>query len=493
MDVTKPQTGGAVYGADVLDRIASAVSRYCILPSPHALTGVVLWIACTHMTDAFEYAPRLVVRSAEKRSGKSRLLEVVDALVHDPLRAVNATVSYIFRSLDRDGMPPTLLLDEADTIFGTRLKADQNEDLRGLLNAGFQRGLTFGRTVGPQHTPTEFQTFAMAALAGIGQLPETIEDRAVVVVMRRRKRTETVEPYRTRRDRPGLVALADELAVWAASVVDAATGNEPQNLGVEDRAADVWEPLVTVADMAGGRWPSLAREAAAYMVSEAESGTGDASLNIRLLSDLQSVFDNQGADFLPSKNVCELLRGIEESPWEQFELNPSRLGHRLREYGITTGRNAAGTARGYRRADLLDSWERYLPGAMASGGVQSRQDAPGLHERSDTSGASDTSKASGDFKASEASRSSKGVLTGSDTFGHPAAGSTSFTTSSTPRTDGEVAVLGALSVEYPLDIKGVTDSVPARWRKEAEAVLAALTADGLVAESEGRWRRVASA
>lgn len=404
-------------GDELLDRVAAAVSRYCILPSPHALIGVVLWVAYTHMTDAFEYAPRLVARSAEKRSGKSRLLEVVDALVHEPLRAVNATVSYIFRSLDRDGMPPTLLLDEADTIFGTKTKAEQNEDLRGLLNAGFQRGLTFGRTVGPQHTPTEFQTFAPAALAGIGQMPDTIEDRAVVVVMRRRKPSETVAPYRTRRDRPALEDLADELASWAASVTDAATGYEPESLGVEDRAADVWEPLVTVADMAGGRWPALAREAAAFMVHEAENNAEESSLNIKLLSDLRDVFDDEAADFLASAKVCELLRGIDESPWGQFDLNPSRLGHRLREYGIKTGHNPAKTMRGYRRADFLDAWERYVPSTKASEAVPTRPQAADQHERQDTFGTPDTFKASEQNKASDHNPRSEGVRTPSDTFG----------------------------------------------------------------------------
>ena len=404
-------------GAELLDQVAEAVQRYCILPSPQALHAIVLWVACTHMTPAFEYAPRLVARSAEKRSGKSRLLEVVDALVHKPLRAVNATVSYIFRSLDSDGMPPTLLLDEADTIFGTKVKAEQNEDLRGLLNAGFQRGLTFGRTVGPQHTPTEFQTFAMAALAGIGAMPDTIEDRAVVVVMRRRKKSETVAPYRTRRDRPYLEDLSDQLAEWAASVLPAATGYEPEHLGVEDRAADVWEPLVTVADMAGGRWPALAREAAAFMVSEAEEDNGEASLNMRLLADMRDVFDDEGTDFLASAKVCELLRGIEESPWGQFDLNPSRLGHRLREYGIKTGHNASKTMRGYRRADFLDAWERYVPGTKASEPVHTRPQAADQHEPWDTFGTPDAFKASVDSKASHDKPRSEGVRTASDTFG----------------------------------------------------------------------------
>lgn len=404
-------------GAELLDQVSASVARYCILPSPHALTGVVLWIAYTHMSDAFEYAPRLVARSAEKRSGKSRLLEVVDALVHEPLRAVNATVSYIFRSLDRDGMPPTLLLDEADTIFGTKTKAEQNEDLRGLLNAGFQRGLTFGRTVGPNHTPTEFQTFAPAALAGIGQMPDTIEDRAVVVVMRRRKPSEQVAPYRTRRDRPALEALADDLAAWAASVVPAATGYEPANLGVEDRAADVWEPLVTVADMAGGRWPALARQAAAAMIAEAEDADESASLNVTLLRDIKTVFDDHGARFLKSDELCARLREVEESPWGQFELTPSKLGHRLRNYGIKTDfEDSYRKSRGYRLVDFMDAFERYLA-PKASEAVRGRLNGADLQEPSDTLKSSDTFKASEKNKASEHNPSSEGVRTGSDTFG----------------------------------------------------------------------------
>lgn len=410
MNETRP------HGDALLDDVADAIKTYCILPDEHALTGVVLWIACTHMTPAFEYAPRLVVRSAEKRSGKSRLLEVVDALVHDPLRAVNATVSYIFRSLDRD-TPPTLLIDEADTIFGSKKVAENNEDLRGLLNAGFQRGLTFGRTVGPQHTPTEFQTFAMAALAGIGAMPDTIEDRAVVVVMRRRKPSETVQPYRTRRDRPALKELALDLADWADEVGDQADGYEPRCMGVEDRAADTWEPLITVADMAGGRWPKLARDAAAAMVAAAADEAETASLNIKLLADIKGIFSDENAEFITSSALCQHLHGLEESPWAQFELNPSKLGRRLKEYGIKTGHNTTKTARGYRLEDFSDTWDRYLPDGKASEGVQRRPQGPDQHEQPDTFGMLDTFKASGESKVSHHNRRSEGVRTPLDTFG----------------------------------------------------------------------------
>ncbi|MFD4368981.1 DUF3631 domain-containing protein [Rhodococcus sp. NPDC058521] len=393
------------------------------------------------MTTAFEYAPRLVLRSAEKRSGKSRLLEVLDALVFEPLRAVNATVSYIFRSLDADP-PPTLMLDEADTIFGTKVRAEQNEELRGLLNAGFQRGLPFGRTVGPHHMPTEFETFCMAALAGIGKMPDTIEDRAIVVVMRRRKPSETVQPFRTRRDRPALEDLRQSLSEWAAQVIDKATGFEPADLGIEDRAADVWEPLVTVADMAGGRWPALARQAAAALVAEAEEDEEASSLNVRLLADIRDVFASLHASFLKSDALCNQLQQVEESPWKQFELNPSRLGHRLREYGIKTGHNSAKTERGYRLIDFQDAFERYVPAANPSEGVQRRLNGSDQQKATDALETSDALKVSVETKASHDNSSSDHISTPSDGFGHHSAGKQSKTPVSDSPTAPEVHTPG---------------------------------------------------
>ncbi|WP_281920497.1 DUF3631 domain-containing protein [Nocardia cyriacigeorgica] len=370
----------------------------------------------THLTACFEYAPRLVVRSPEKRSGKSRLLEIADALVHEPLRAVNATVAYIFRSLDAEH-PPTLLFDEADTIFGSKKVAEQNEDLRGLLNAGFQRGLPFGRTVGPNHLPMTFETFAMAALAGIGRMPDTIEDRAVVVVMRRRKPSETVAPYRTRRDKPPLDKLRARIAEWSAAVAERLEGHEPAELGVEDRAADVWEPLVSVADMAGGDWPQLARRAAKVMVDEAGADDEASSSNVQLLADIRDVFASMHVSFLKSAVLCDQLHQIEESPWKQFELTPSKLGHRLREYGIKTGHNTARTERGYRLEDFHDAFERYLSARRESEAVQSRPNGSDQQERRDAFKSTDTFKASSVSRRPTENPSSDPIGTGLDGFG----------------------------------------------------------------------------
>ena len=378
----------------LLDHLRDAIADYVVLPSPHHLVAVTLWIATTHALPAFDFAPRLVVRSAEKRSGKSRLLEIIDGTCHNPLRAINATVPAIFRSLGGEH-PPTLLLDEADTIFGTRKVAEQNEDLRGLLNAGFQRGLPVLRIVGPKHEVQEFPTFAMAALAGIGRMPDTIEDRAVTVVMRRRKPSERVKPYRIRRDEPRLHAIRDELTAWAQSIIPELMDAQP-DMPLEDREADTWEPLIAVADAAGGHWPQLARDAAQALTMEAQEADGEASLALQLLWDIEGIFEAASTPFIQSKDMVNRLHEIEDSPWADFELTPSKLGHRLRRFEIRTNHNSDKTLRGYRLEDFQDSFERY-PRPKASEDVQA---AGSRQESTDTLKSPDTLKASGENKAS---------------------------------------------------------------------------------------------
>jgi len=254
-----------VDGAALLDDLLAALTRFVAFPDQYAAAATTLWIATTHALPAFECAPRLVATSPGKRCGKSRLLDIITATCHQPLTTVNASTAAVFRSIAGEH-PPTLIIDEADTLFGNRRVAEQNEDLRALLNAGHQRGRPALRCVGPDQTPTPFATFAMAALAGIGRMPDTITDRAVNFTMRRRAPDEQVATFRSRRDGPPLEHLRQRLAAWATHHTDALTVAEPA-MPVEDRAADTWEPLIALADEAGGDWPDVARSACTALAS----------------------------------------------------------------------------------------------------------------------------------------------------------------------------------------------------------------------------------
>ncbi|HWD44121.1 MAG TPA: DUF3631 domain-containing protein, partial [Actinomycetota bacterium] len=230
-------TAPAVDGARLLGELRSAFTRYVVFPSPQAADAVTLWTAATHAQPAWEHAPRLAVVSPLKRCGKSRLLDVVAETCHAPLITINATIAAVVRSIGAD--PPTLLVDEADTLWGTRKQADANEDLRGLLNAGHQRNRPMLRWDVTSRTAEQLDTFAMALLAAIGELPDTIMDRAVVIRMRRRAPGEHVQPYRTRRDAPPLHDLRESLRGWARQHLQELQHAQPV-MPLEDRAADTW-------------------------------------------------------------------------------------------------------------------------------------------------------------------------------------------------------------------------------------------------------------
>lgn len=374
-------------GAQVLDELRDTLTRYVVFMDGHTAAAVTLWIATTHALPAFEHAPRLVLTSPEKRCAKSRTLDVIAGTCHRPLVSINATIAAIYRSLEGEH-PPTLIIDEADTIFGSKRVAEQNEELRALLNAGHQRGRPALRCVGPQQTPTEFNTFAMAALAGIGTMPDTITDRAVNVTMRRRASDEKVSTFRSRRDGPVLARVRDRLVAWAAEHITELSKAEPV-MPVEDRAADTWEPLIAVADVAGGHWPDTARAACVRMVQAADEAAEERSLSLRLLADVRDIFGKRDTAFLATADLVEALRAVEESPWRDFDMNPRRLANRLREYGVKSGRNAAGTQRGYRLEDFTDAFRRYLPTKASEASDTTAEQA----KRSDSSGQSDTSEA----------------------------------------------------------------------------------------------------
>src|SRR5215213_10564811 len=181
-----------------LDEVEAFLGRFVAYPSEAARIAHTLWIAHTHFMDCWESTPRIAFLSPEPGSGKSRALEVTEPLVPRPVHAVNTSPAYLFRKLSDPAGPPTILYDEIDTVFGPSAK--DNEDIRGLLNAGHRRGATTGRCVmrGNVVTLEELPAYSAVALAGLGWLPDTILSRSVIIRMRRRHAGERVEGFRRR-------------------------------------------------------------------------------------------------------------------------------------------------------------------------------------------------------------------------------------------------------------------------------------------------------
>jgi len=272
-------------------------------------------------------------------------------------QAVNVSPSYLFRKVGSEE-GATILFDEIDTVFGP--KAKDNEELRGLLNAGHRRGAVAGRCAvkGKETVTEEIPAYAAVALAGLGWLPDTILSRSVIIRMRRRHAGEKVEPYRRRIHASEGSAIRDSIAAWTHGF----ELNWPElPPGIEDRSADVWEPLIAIADAIGRDWPRRARDAAIALVTAAKEV--EPSLGMRLLANIREVFD---ADKFATKVLLEKLHAIPESPWRDLSgkpLDDRGLANRLRQYDIKSKdiRTSAGTLKGYYRADFQDAWVRYLP------------------------------------------------------------------------------------------------------------------------------------
>lgn len=358
-------------GAALLYEVERFHRRFNAFPTEAAYVAVALWDAHAHLIEAFDGTARLAFLSPEPGSGKSRALEIVETLTPNAALIVNASANACFRLVEATEGLPTLLFDEIDTVFGP--KAGDNEPLRGFLNSGYRRGAKSLRCVGDGSNQNAgwFSSYCAVAMAGLGSLPDTILTRSVIIRMRKRAPNERVEPYRRRIHEKEGHALRDRLAKWADTVRDAVSEAWPEMPeGVSDRPGDVWEPLLAVADAAGGDWPERARAACVELVRSAQDDD-EASLGVRLLTDLRDkVFC--GADRMPTAVILECLLNMDDSPWADLDdklITPRSLARMLGQYVTPankpikprTFRTASGTPKGYYAEDLADAWMRYCP------------------------------------------------------------------------------------------------------------------------------------
>jgi hypothetical protein len=344
----------------VLDGIEAFLRRYVVLAHSEAVVAVVLWVAHTHAVGYAEATPYLAVTSPEKQSGKTRLLECLRHLARGSSSIlITPTAATIYRSLE--AMPAgTLLLDELDAAF--RDHSDRYEEVRAVINAGHRRGATVPRSVpGPKNTWTvkQFEVFGPKALAGIGKLPDTIADRSIPIRMLKRKRSEPVEKFRDRVVR----GQAEPLVVDLVAALEANPPGLEAAIPAElpDRAGDAWEPLLAIADAAGGAWPTRARRAALVLHASAEQ---DESLGLRLLADLRRVFEETDTARISTADLLTALKADEEGPWanDRYPFTAHRLARLLSPFGIRAKQMRIGpvSLKGFEREEFVDSWDRYL-------------------------------------------------------------------------------------------------------------------------------------
>jgi hypothetical protein len=245
----------------------------------------------------------------------------------------------------------------------------EHDGARGILNAGFTRDTAFViRCVGDNHIPTRFNVWGAKALCGIGKLADTLADRSIPLRLRRKLTGERTT--KIRHASPATFAeLVSKLARFAIDNREAIRTARPAEVeGLNDRANDCWEPLLAVAELAGGNWPRLARIAAATLHGLEEDTP---SIGAELLASIRDAFDNRRADRLSTADLLEALAENEEAPWAAWNrgkpMTPHQLAKRLGDFGIkpATLRIEYRTAKGYKREQFEESFARYLRSATA--------------------------------------------------------------------------------------------------------------------------------
>jgi hypothetical protein len=357
--------------ATTLAGVEAFLRRYVVFQSDAQVTAVALWVLHTHGLKAFDVTPYLSVRSAEKRSGKTRLLEMLKLLTPRARKDALASAAAVFRTIAEE--QPTLLLDEVDRVFGR--KGDEAADfLIGVLNAGFEAGTTVPRVsrVGNRTTVERYETFCAKALGGIGKLPETLADRSIPIVLQRKKPSDSVARFRRREAPSEASGVYEAVAYWAEGAIPTLESARPDLPdALHDRAADIWEPLFAIADLAGSAWGTRARAAAVELHGEDGDDTSDAVL---LLSHIREAFDAAGEPRLPTEELLRMLVNRDDGPWARWWADDlgdadrrksaaAHLSRVLRPFGVQPDQLKIGKrkVRGYDRAWFEDAWERYCP------------------------------------------------------------------------------------------------------------------------------------
>jgi putative DNA primase/helicase len=370
--------------ATLLNDLWCLINRFVVLPDMAAET-LALWIVHTYAFTLRQVTTYIGVVSPEKRCGKTTLLELLGLLANRSLTAANISPSALFRVIEET--KPTLLIDEADTFLQGR------DELAGILNAGYRKSNSYvvrvaegkarkkdEQTCKPafgQWSPNlgdslnaqpstlnsdfaQYSCWCPKVMAAIGRLPDTLADRCIIITMQRKMPGEKCERMR-HLDATEYRQRCAEFVHEHSEAIARARPEIPSVLN--DRAADIWEPLLAIADLAGGEWPQLAREAARQL-----SGVDDEMTLVGyFLKDLRNWMVSKNLDRVLSRDIVAVFNPNHTRPWEDLrrgrEINEWWLGHKMSELGIRSKSLRFGelVGKGYEFHDIEAAFRRYVP------------------------------------------------------------------------------------------------------------------------------------
>jgi len=369
-------------GAQVLADVEMFLRQYVTYSNPGHVTALALWVLATYMWPSFDQFPYLCITADTKRAGKTRCAEVLSKVCSNP-RFTGASAASIFRMI-RDEQP-TLFMDEAEAA----LSGESANVMHEVLNKGNRRGQTISRVdmsaIGEQPDGSagsgvrHWPVYCPKVFILIGDVYDTLRDRAIVIRMRR---AEPPARYVTVR----VEAEGNALGLRVKSLIDDYFGIIKEHYEtmpilefLQDRDAEMWAPLFAVCHvLAPERIPALQMLAVDMSTEktaparkyktllESEDKMLEEEYTKRLLEDMLLVMDTgtapnrSGEKRVFTSDVLDRLYALPLGPWRKFRgdgLTPHDVSNMLSRYGvkprnIRIGGNAGKVKRGYRQEDV---------------------------------------------------------------------------------------------------------------------------------------------
>jgi putative DNA primase/helicase len=341
-----------VDGQTLAAALVAAVKRYVVMRDDHA-DAIAFWNLHTWLVNEFYISVRLAITSPTKGCGKTTVLRLLNIISRRPKRSGSISPPALFRAVEK--FQPTLLLDETEKYV------EHGSDLHALLNEGHCKGASVMRVLGDKLELREFGVYGAAAFARNGAMPDDLDQRSIVIELQRRKADEAIEELREDHCEP-LLQLARMCARWAADHATEVRGQDPDLGELINRGGDNWRPILAIANVVGGEWPSRLMRAARKIAPRESSSYG-----VVLLGDIKAIAADKQTDRLSSSELAATLAEIEGRPWAEWgrtgkPISANQVARLLKEYRIVSGNIRIGemVVKGYYLHQFQEAFERYL-------------------------------------------------------------------------------------------------------------------------------------
>lgn len=320
-------------------KIRQFLTHYMTFPVDTYADICSLWAIGTHVFRSFDAYPYLVITAATKRSGKTRLAELLAMVSYTPKAFAAMTPSTMFHAI---GEGATIFFDEAE-----ELSSESAGVMRSVLNVGYRRGQTVPRMAGSE--VQEFNVYCPKAFILIGDVHDTLRDRSIVVEMVR-----TTPPnifrFMEASERAKAAIEGFDVETLQAWCDNGNTKIDPYSF-LEGREAEIWTPILALAefyrvdlnrisgcaaDMASIKASTDSKRFTALRQSAEKKASQD-SFNTQAIKDLAAVIEGHKA--IHTETAIEKMKAIPTSPWRTYKgdgLSAVMLSDLVSPFGVTS-------------------------------------------------------------------------------------------------------------------------------------------------------------